>query len=267
MKELLQQIMSKIMGLDEPAQALKEFRGLLADEENREEKKRAKEIHLFEGKIVKYQHTDNYSFFIKMDNEKKIHEKTYKNYLLQLADVDLSARGEALDAKMSDRELVINFYGEPFTVSSAGVKNSAGQKANLAVSVVLCKYVLQAPENVPEDGEWITYREFRDSGPLLGFFNDNTKKTIERTFAGSILSLKKACERLGGIPYSYDKTYDLSMEITALPRIPVLLRFNDRDDEFPAQCSILFKQSAEKYLDMDCLTIVGTFLTGNLIKT
>ena len=38
-----------------------------------------------------------------------------------------------------------------------------------------------------------------------------------------------------------------------------------RDPEFPAQCVILFRQSAEQYLDMECLAIGGTFLSGILI--
>jgi dienelactone hydrolase len=51
-----------------------------------------------------------------------------------------------------------------------------------------------------------------------------------------------------------------------LPRVPVFFRFNDRDDLFPAQTSILFRQSAEKHIDMECLAIGGTYLTGLLIK-
>jgi hypothetical protein len=37
----------------------------------------------------------------------------------------------------------------------------------------------------------------------------------------------------------------------------MLLLFNDKDDEFPAQCSVLFEKRAEKFLDMECLAMVG----------
>jgi hypothetical protein len=33
--------------------------------------------------------------------------------------------------------------------------------------------------------------------------------------------------------------------------------FNDKDDEFPAQCSVLFEKRAENYLDMECLAMLG----------
>jgi hypothetical protein len=51
-----------------------------------------------------------------------------------------------------------------------------------------------------------------------------------------------------------------------LPRIPIRLRFNDKDDEFPAQSSILFRQSTESYIDMESLAIGGTYFTGMLTK-
>ena len=136
----------------------------------------------------------------------------------------------------------------------------------MSVLVVLCKYILVCPRVVMPDGRWVTYREFRDAGPLTGYFATNTNKTIESTFSGKPDRLGSACRRLGARTHEDGAAYDLSMTFRALPRIPVLLRFNDGDEEFPAQCAILFRQSAEKYLDMESLAIVGTFLAGNLIK-
>jgi hypothetical protein len=42
--------------------------------------------------------------------------------------------------------------------------------------------------------------------------------------------------------------------------VPVLLLFNDSDDEFPAQCLVLFERRTEKYLDMECVAMVGMLL-------
>ena len=54
------------------------------------------------------------------------------------------------------------------------------------------------------------------------------------------------------------------MKLEALPRVPILLIFNDRDDDFPAQCSLLFEGRAGKYLDMECLAIAGWALSERL---
>ena len=127
-----------------------------------------------------------------------VFEVTYRRYLEQIAGIDLIARADTLGAGVSDDALLIPFYGSPHRVSREGVLNAAGQKATFALSVLLCCYVLQCPETAPEPGAWVTYREFKDAGPLTGYFTTNTNKIIETTFAGRTDVLKAACLRMGG---------------------------------------------------------------------
>ena len=44
----------------------------------------------------------------------------------------------------------------------------------------------------------------------------------------------------------------------------LLLLFNDRDDEFPAGCTMLFNRNAESYLDPESLAMTGSFLAKRL---
>lgn len=194
----------------------------------------------------------------------EVFEVTYHKYLEQITDIDLSSKAGILGARVIDEALEIPFYGESHRVSTAGVFNAAGQRATFAVSVLLCCYILQCPETEPEPGEWVTYREFKDAGPLTSYFTTNTNKIIETTFAGQIDMLKFACQKMGGITLEAP-AFDVAFMFKMLPRIPVFFRFNDRDDMFPAQTSILFRQSAEQHIDMECLAIGGTYLTGLLI--
>ena len=197
-----------------------------------------------------------------MPKKAAVFEKTYREYLAQIAGCDFLSRSDMLGAEQSDQALIIPFYGKPYRISADSVVDPSGDQANFAVSVVLCRYILQCPEDIPKSGGWVTYREFKDAGPLVGYFTTNTNKIIETAFAGNIAALEKACETLGGVAFDDGSSYDISIKFYFLPKIPVLLRFNDKDSEFPAQCSILFRQSAEKYLDMECLAIGGTFLSG-----
>lgn len=196
----------------------------------------------------------------------KVFEETYQDYLKQLATIDYLERADVLGAKTAGDELIIDFYGKEYRVSTGGITDPSGQKAHFAVCVVLCKYILVCPGEVMQEGVWVTYREFKDAGPLIGYFNANTNKTIESSFSGRLDLLTTASHKLGATPVVDGASYDISLMFTALPRIPVMLRFNDGDAEFPARCAILFRQSAEHYLDMESLAIVGTFLAGNLIN-
>ena len=78
--------------------------------------------------------------------------------------------------------------------------------------------------------------------------------------------LKLAGHRLEGRPSDLELSYQVVLQFDILPKIPLLLLFNDKDEEFPAQCSLLFQKKAESYLDMECLAILGWFLTDALIQ-
>jgi hypothetical protein len=70
---------------------------------------------------------------------------------------------------------------------------------------------------------------------------------------------------MGGYPPDIHLSHDLSMTFDALPKIPLLLTFNDREDEFPAQCSVLFQKQTENYLDMECTAGLGNMLAAMLM--
>ncbi|MFZ5570872.1 MAG: DUF3786 domain-containing protein [Thermodesulfobacteriota bacterium] len=195
----------------------------------------------------------------------RVFETTYREYLNRLAGIDLRQRAGMLGGKVMGSELVIPFYGKPHRVSAGGVLDAEGKQSNFAICIVLFQYTLMCPDRLPLAGDWMTFRDFKDAGPLTGYFTSNTNRIIETTFGGDIAALERKSRQLGGIVMTDGAAYDFSVQFTALPRIPVLLRFNGRDGDLPAQCTILFQQSAGLFLDMECLAITGTFLAGNLI--
>jgi hypothetical protein len=50
----------------------------------------------------------------------------------------------------------------------------------------------------------------------------------------------------------------------ALPRVRIYLIFNDADEDFPADCSLLFEKQAAQYLDMECLAMIGMVIAERL---
>ncbi len=195
-----------------------------------------------------------------------VFEETYNKYMTQISDIDLMPRAERLGAELAGDALIIPCYDKPFRISIDGVLDETGKRANFAICVVLFQYVFSCPAEIPIAGDWVTYREFKDAGPLAEYFASNNTKIIETTFARNPEALQYACKRLEGRLLDDDPSWDLSLAFDMLPRIPIRLRFNDKDDEFPAQCSILFRQSAESYIDMESLAIGVTYLTGMLTK-
>ena len=196
-----------------------------------------------------------------------VFDQTYHQYLAEILLIDYLARADMLGVEKDDDALLIPLYDTMYLVSGKGISAKDGSPVSPAVNVILSKYVLMCPAELPRiPDRLMTYREFKDAGPLISYFTTNTNKTIESHFNGKTAELKTRGLQLGAEILQSD-SYDLSLQFHALPRIPVILNFNDSDEMFPATCSILYKLSAEHYLDMECLAMTGTLLAGKLIRS
>ena len=192
-----------------------------------------------------------------MTNEPSVYEKTYQDYLTQIAKLDLKAMNHKLKIKLEGDEVVVPLFGKPHKVSQRGMTDPSGKQPSLDISVIIFKYLLMCPDASPEEREWVSYRDFKDSGPLTTFFANDVERAIVDFFSGKMSDLEKASKTLGGYPPQIEVTYDLFIQFDALPQVPMLLLFNDEDDEFPAKCSVLFQRRAEKYLDPESLSMLG----------
>ena len=189
-----------------------------------------------------------------------VFEETYNNYLAQIAGLDFEKIADRLGAEMDGDELIIPVYGNPMRISTAGISDPSGKQPNFSVCVILFKYLLLCPGDDPLEKDWVSFKDFKDSAPFSGAFVNYTEAPLAKYFSGRLKDLKAACRDIHGHPPTATFSYDLSMRFNALPKIPVLLLFNDVDDEFPAQCMVLFERRAENYLDMECLAMVGMLL-------
>ena len=201
-----------------------------------------------------------------MTTKQTVYEKTYEDYLAQIGEIDLRCVEQSLGVKVEGSEIVIPLFGQSYRVSENGIADTSGKKPTLDVCVILCKYLLLCPDVFPKKSEWVSFRGLKDSGPLTAYFANDVERAIAKYFAGNLDGIKKASKALRGYTPDIEVTYDLSIQFDALPQVPVIVLFNDTDDEFPATCSILFEKRAESYLDAECLAMVGRLLFTYLIK-
>jgi len=191
----------------------------------------------------------------------QIFEKIYKDYLSQISGTDFDAVAEKLLIQVEGNEAIIPFFGNSYRVSAKGISDMSGKKPDHSICVVLFKYLLLCPGQEPKEDDWVSYKDFRNAAPFAGAFVNNAERPIAANFSGRLDELRKASQMLGGIPLKTELSYQLSMRFDALPKVPLFLLFNDADDDFPAQCKILFERRAEKYLDMECLAMTGMSLS------
>jgi hypothetical protein len=194
-----------------------------------------------------------------------VFEQTYLRYLAEMYDLDLERRAGVLGAEWDGGGLRIPLFGRSHVVGSAGMESPGGGRPIHSVCVVLAKYVLGCPDSVPAGGgDWVTYKDFKDAAPFVGGFVNNSERALAVHFGGRIRELSRACDELGGFDPELRLSYELVRRFDALPRVPLVLLYNDADEEFPAESTILFERRAERFLDMECLAILGWLLADEL---
>jgi len=199
-----------------------------------------------------------------MAEQSDIFDKTHEHYIKKIAALDFAAVAVNLGAKTDGDTVTIPFFTTPYRVTREGVFTPEGKPASFGVGVVLSNYLIQCPRDAPREDEWFSYKDFKNAAPLVGTFANTVERPIAENFSGRLTALERGGRILGGIEPSTTFPYDLNLLIQALPRIPLLLLFNDADDEFPADCKVLFEKRAESFLDMECLAIVGMLLAEYL---
>lgn len=189
-----------------------------------------------------------------------------EDYLAQLAQawggIDFSTLGVELDGDTA----VVPFFGLPNRVSlDQGFQDHQGEQPSHATCVALAKYLLLNAGGTQSGDEWVALKQFPDAAPFVEGFTNTVERRIAGEFAGKLQELSQGCHRWGGREHDAGLSYDLVMRLDSLPRIPLLLLFNDQEDPFPAQCSVLYQQDAPRYLDMECLAIMGITLGQRLV--
>ena len=195
----------------------------------------------------------------------KTFDRTYRDNLNRLGQIDLLHRSEALNLQIKSGKILIPFFGRMKYITKQGVVDLNGTAETPAVATVVLNYVLRNETTYLRTLEKMSFRDLKDAGPLVTNFANNTNHLIEQTFSGRLRQLEKACGNLGGESVVAPMAADLYMKFEALPEIQLYLSFNDRDEDFPAQSNLLFTRSAEHYLDSKSLFVLGTFLAGSLI--
>jgi hypothetical protein len=201
-----------------------------------------------------------------MKTKENIFQNTYDDYLEMIKDINLESISDKLGAKYEEQNIKIKLFNNEYAISAEGICGSSGKKPSYDICIILIKYILLCPEAPTSDHEWVSYRNFKNSAPLVDYFSNEVEKAISNYFSEKLNDLQNASNLLEGYPSSLKANYDLAVQFDALPMIPIILLYNDSDEEFPATSSIMFESQAEKYLDCECLAMLGHQLFSHLKK-
>jgi len=189
-----------------------------------------------------------------------IFEQNYHDYLNQLkfSDAWLRRSSELGGVVINEGQTVqLPFLNKMYQVSTSGITDPQGNRPDYSICVILLKYLLMNPSYAIENREWIPFREFKDAGRGQNTgLSDYSLKKISDLFSNRLSSLKHAVDCIGATTPEEEYPYDLCVVIEALPRVPLLLLFNDKDKHLPAQTLILYERRAAYFLDAECRIMI-----------
>jgi len=194
-----------------------------------------------------------------------VYDETYRNYLEQLRTRNFTGKEDVLGVAVEGETVVVPYFKAFVRLTADGLKDDTGRRPDFSDCVVVCRYLLMCPPFEPTQKAWVAYRDFPDAGPLTVFWSDAVERPLAKIFAGRLDGLRKACDALGGIDPEMDIACDLCRRFVPLPKVPLLLVFNDAEDGFPAAASVLFEKRASAYLDAESQAILGRCLTQRLV--
>lgn len=194
-------------------------------------------------------------------------DRTYRFYLDQLKTIRFEGKEDLLGGRLEGDTLHVPYFGQAIRLTADGLTDERGRRPAFADCVVVCRYLIMCPSVEPRSTSWSAFRDFSDAGPLTVFWADTVEGALARTFSGHLGALEKACDLLGGAGQQTDIACDLCRRFIPLPKVPLLLVFNDADDDFPAAASLLFEKRASTYLDGESMAMLGRALTLRLLAT
>ena len=199
-----------------------------------------------------------------MSDGKKVFDQTLEGYRERFKSLSLEHLAESPDMVVGPRCVELMFFNEPLRVSDRGVFTETGKEASFEACVVIYNYLLRYRKGEKNPGAWVAYRDTQHSGPLTVYFADSVEKKIAGAYGKQGAALMDACHFLGGRKPENAPNVDVAMVFQALPDLQLLFLFNHQDEDFPASCSVLFRQGVERFLDPESLAILGAVFAAKL---
>jgi len=124
-------------------------------------------------------------------------------------------------------------------------------------------YYLVTADGTPLMGKWVSFANLPDGRMYNAAFQGYSGNEIVKTFGFDLDGFKSVCVKVGGNPVDIGSA---SYVFQALPRVPLMLTYWLGDEDFPSSCKVLFDEFASHYLPIDACAILGSMLTGRVIR-
>ncbi len=202
------------------------------------------------------------------DKERKQHDSNLERALAEIEGIDLEeqARKGGFSCEVLPGEgyrLVIPSFGDRLVIDMPGGGMKIPSRIDsLSLRVLALRYI-KLSSGHPANGDWVAYRDLPGGRFYAATLAPTIEQPLARLFGKRRGALAEASEELGGERADYG---DEAFVFRPFPRTPLLLVLYWGDEEFAADCRVLFDRCCSHYLNTDDLKILATQLAAYLMK-
>lgn len=162
------------------------------------------------------------------------------------------------------RSFSLGFFGEPYTVSYplGEVRRPDKSAAGGREALILLHYLVNAV-GTPVQEEWVAYRDLPGARYHEPAFVADVERPLSLGLAGRLEEFRDWAAKAARF---LELPGDVAAAWDVLPRVPLLVIFNERDEEFPASARVLYDVSAPDYLPTEDLEVIAELAVLRILE-
>ncbi len=162
------------------------------------------------------------------------------------------------------RSFFVPFFGEAYAVTypEGAVAREDGTPAGAREALIILHYLVRADGSRVRD-QWVAYRDLPGARYHEPAFVAEVERPLSLGLAGRLEAVRKWAERRAR---PVDVPGDVAAAWDVLPRVPLLLVFNEADEEFPASARIFFDVTAPNYLPTEDLSVLAELAALRILE-
>ncbi len=164
--------------------------------------------------------------------------------------------GRSLIVPHLDREILLDLDSLRFSI------RATDQEAPIWLAILTVHYLNNADGRHPT-GVLKHFREFKEGHFYEPAFNRRTKDILVQVCGNDPAPILRGGERLKGKILS---TGDAAVELPYFPCLPITCIVWKGDEEFPAEASVLFDETADLFFSAEDMAVAGQMAVLELLK-
>jgi hypothetical protein len=174
-----------------------------------------------------------------------------------------AASAPGLGGSLVNGSAQIPLFAETCTVKADAVYRGDSTLDTIG-SILVLRYLLTAGDDQLRNA-WVPYREFKDGAQFASYIKANIEDRLAQVFGGKQTLLRERLQALGASMYRSEAKPDVAAALQPFPKVPLLVIFWDKDEEFDASFQFLFDESAASFLDMEALAVLLEYTCQKLV--